>query len=162
MNTKLFTISIFILALMYGSGSYSDTSIKNEALAKSFIDSWDKHDINKLISLFSENCLYEVVADGGKFYSRQEIARYANSTFTGIPDTRMSIVKIVADDSTGAVEWVWKGTNTVGWPNFGIPPTNKYFELRGISIMEIENGLIKKNRDYWDWNTFKKGVSNSE
>jgi len=42
------------------------------------------------------------------------------------------------------IEWIWKGTNSVGWKDMGITATNKYFELRGLSLMEIENGLIKK------------------
>ncbi len=50
------------------------------------------------------------------------------------------------------LEW----TNSVGWPN--IPVTNKYFEVRGVSVMEIENNLIYHNRDYWDWNTFITSV----
>ncbi len=34
----------------------------------------------------------------------------------------------------------------------------KYFELRGLSIMVIENGLITRNSDYWDWNSFLIGI----
>ena len=56
------------------------------------------------------------------------------------------------------VEWIWKATNTVGWPSMGIPATNKYFEIRGTSVMNIENGLIKRNSDYWDWKTFLTGI----
>ena len=162
MKTKLFIVSICLLflSIVYGFNSYSSNTLKNEILIRAFIDSWNKHDVNKLISLFSENCLYEVIADGGSFSSKEQIAAYAKSTFSGIPDTEMIIVKIVANDSIGVVEWIWKGTNSVGWPNLGITPTNKHFEVRGISIMEIENGLIKQNRDYWDWNTFIKGISN--
>lgn len=36
----------------------------------------------------------------------------------------------------------------------GIPATGKYFELPGVSVMEIENKKIKRNNDYWEWNTF--------
>ena len=38
----------------------------------------------------------------------------------------------------------------------GIPATGKYFELPGVSVMEIENHKIKRNNDYWDWNTFMR------
>jgi steroid delta-isomerase-like uncharacterized protein len=162
MKTKFFLITICLLSLsnVYGFDIYSGKTLKNETLVRAFIESWNKHDINRLTSLFSENCLYEVVADGGSFSSKEGIAAYARSTFSGIPDTRMIIVKVIANDSIGVVEWIWKGTNSVGWPDMGISPTNKHFEVRGISIMEIENGLIKRNRDYWDWNTFIKGISN--
>ena len=40
----------------------------------------------------------------------------------------------------------------------GIPATDKHFELKGVSVMKIENDLIKRNRDYWDWTTFMKGI----
>ena len=51
------------------------------------------------------------------------------------------------------VEWLWKGTNSVGWETRGIPATGKYFEIKGESEMKIENDLIRKNSDYWDWRT---------
>ena len=51
------------------------------------------------------------------------------------------------------VEWIWKGTNPVGWATMGIPATGKYFEIKGESEMKIENDLIRKNSDYWDWRT---------
>jgi ketosteroid isomerase-like protein len=55
------------------------------------------------------------------------------------------------------VEWMMSGTNTVGWPN--IPASGKSFNLPIVSIMEIEDGLIIRNRDYWDWDTFHSAVS---
>jgi ketosteroid isomerase-like protein len=39
-----------------------------------------------------------------------------------------------------------------------IPATGKSMKLKGISVMDIENGKIKSNRDYWDWNSFLKGI----
>lgn len=161
MKTKLFIVSIglFFLSNVYGFEKNADSDLENETLVRAFIESWNKHDVDKLISLFSENCRYEVVPDGGVFSSRQEIARYAKSTFSGIPDSEIIPVKFIVNDSLAVVEWIWRGTNTVGWPNAGIKATNKHFEVRGVSILEIENGLIKRNRDYWDWNTFIKGIS---
>jgi steroid delta-isomerase-like uncharacterized protein len=156
MKTKSFLI--ICLCLIFGFRSDHE-SIKNDAVVRSFIESWNNHDINKMISLFSEKCVYEVIPDGGKFLSKQEIAAYASSTFSGIPDTKMILVNVVTNDSTGVAEWIWKGTNTVGWPDLGIPATNKAFEVRGLSIMQIRDGLIAYNKDYWDWNTFIKGVT---
>ena len=28
----------------------------------------------------------------------------------------------------------------------------------GSSVMEIEDGLIKRNSDYWDWKSFLTGI----
>jgi len=116
------------------------------------------HDINKLISLFSENCLYEEVATGRRYTGRDNIAAYIRSTIDGIPDTKFTTVNVLATDSLAVVEWIWTGTNSVGWADMGIPATNKSLKLRGLSIMEIENGLITRNSDYWDWKSFLKGI----
>jgi len=158
MNIKRTTYFIIIL-LLFSIFSCSDSKIKeNEVIAKDFIEACSAHDIDKAISLFAENCLYEEVASGMKYTSRKEIAGYLNGTISGIPDTEFEIVTIIANDTSAMVEWIWKGTNTVGWPSLGLPATNKYFELRGTSVMKIENRLIKRNFEYWDWNTFLKGI----
>ena len=52
------------------------------------------------------------------------------------------------------VEWTWTATNTVGWPQMGIPATGEHMELRGLAVMEIEDDHIVVMREYWDWNTF--------
>jgi hypothetical protein len=46
----------------------------------------------------------------------------------------------------------------VGWPSVNIPSTDEYFELKGVSVMEIRKNLIRRNSDYWDWNSFMKGL----
>jgi len=108
--------------------------------------------------LFAENSIYEEVASGRSYKTRENIATYIGSTISGIPDTKFKTVSILANDSLAVVEWIWKGTNSVGWADMGLPATNKYFELRGLSIMVIKNGLITRNSDYWDWSTFLIGI----
>ncbi len=158
MNIKPITYFITILLIFSIIGCTDKKINENEALARSFIDAWSKHDVDKIISLFVDDCLYEEVASGRKFTSKKAIAGYAKSTLSGVPDTDIETVSVIASDHLAMVEWIWKGTNTVGWPSMGIPATNKYFEVRGTSVMNIENKLIKRNSDYWDWNTFMKGI----
>jgi steroid delta-isomerase-like uncharacterized protein len=160
MKTKLFFITTCIILLCTFCGGQTNNSHiqKNETIAKSFIETLNSHDVNKFTSLFAENTIYEEVASGRSYKTREKIAIYIGSTISGIPDTKFETVNILANDSLAVVEWIWKGTNSVGWADMGLPATNKYFELRGISIMVIENGLITRNSDYWDWNTFLIGI----
>ena len=160
MKTKLFFFIIGIILLCPFCGEKTNLSLiqKNETIAKSFIETLNSHDVNKFTLLFSEQCIYEEVASGRSYRTREKIAEYIGSTISGIPDTKFETVNILANDSLAAVEWIWKGTNTVGWADMGLPATNKYFELRGLTIMEIQNGLITRNSDYWDWNTFLTGI----
>jgi hypothetical protein len=65
---------------------------------------------------------------------------------------------MIANDELGMVEWVWKGTNTAGYPQMGIPATGKYMELNGVSIMEFQDGKIHRNWDYWDTDSFLQEI----
>ena len=159
MKTKSnFSIVVLLLVFLFGCNEKSNKIQENEAVAKAFLDAWSNHDSDKLTSLFSDNCLYEEVASGRQFNTKEEIANYLNRTVAGVPDTDFDVKAIVASENMAMIEWVWTGTNTVGWSYMNIPATNKYFEVRAVSVMEIENHLIQKNRDYWDWNTFMKGI----
>jgi len=160
MKTKLLFSSIGILLICYSCSGQNNKSLiqKNEAIANSFIEYLNSHDVDKFTSLFAENCIYEEVASGRSYKTREKIAIYIGSTISGIPDTKFETINILANDSVAVIEWIWKGTNTVGWTDMGLPATNKYFELKGTSLMIIKNGFITRNSDYWDWNSFLIGI----
>jgi steroid delta-isomerase-like uncharacterized protein len=164
MKTKLIFISLRIFLIYAFCDGQNNNSLiqKNESIAKSFIEYLNSHDVDKFTSLFAENGVYQEVASGRSYTTRQKIAAYIGSTISGIPDTKFETVNILATNSLAVVEWIWEGTNSVGWDDMGIPATNKYFELRGISIMVIENGLITRNSDYWDWNSFLIGIGTKQ
>ena len=156
MRTYLFLSAICILAMSYTNKSDNNPVKENETIAREFIDAWDSHDIDKLCSLFADEFVYLEVASGRNYSIKSNLYSYANLTIVGIPDTKFEIVSVMANEKFAAVEWIWKGTNTVGWDFMEIPATGKYFELPGVSVMEIENQKIKRNSDYWDWNTFMR------
>ncbi len=160
MKAKLFFISIgIILFCAFCNGQNTKGIIqKNESIAKSFIEYLNSHDVGKFTSLFAENGIYEEVATGRSYTNRQKIAVYIGSTISGIPDTKFETINMMATNNLAVVEWIWKGTNSVGWAEMGLPATDKYFELKGVSVMVIENGLITRNSDYWDWNSFLTGI----
>ena len=67
MNTKRITYFIIILLVITIFGCTDKKINENEVIARSFIEAWSTHDIDKLSSLFSEDCLYEEVATGRKY-----------------------------------------------------------------------------------------------
>ena len=53
-----------------------------------------------------------------------------------------------------AGEWTLSGTQRGDMP--GIPATGKQFSVRGVSILELEDGKIRRCSDYWDMAEFLK------
>lgn len=127
---------------------------QNESIAESFMEAFDTHNTDLLTSLFADEFSYIEATTGRTYTDKESLAMYVNATISGIPDTRFEVISIMANEQFAAVEWIWKGTNTVGWPSMGIPATGNAIALKGVSVMEIENGKIIWNSDYWDWNTF--------
>jgi steroid delta-isomerase-like uncharacterized protein len=160
MKQKLFLSFLLVCITFTGfsNGNANKKIRQNEELGNSFIEALNAKDIGTLASLFTEDSSYEEVCSGRFYKGREAIANYIKATFEGIPDSNFKIVTIVADDKHATVEWIWTGTNTVGWPVMNLPATGKSLNLKGISIMDIDNGKIKSNRDYWDWNSFLKGI----
>ena len=158
---RLLFLSFLLLCtlLSVASSEKADKKIRqNEILVSSFIEALNTKDMDKLTSLFTEDGTYEEVCSGRLNKGREAIANYIQVTLEGIPDSKFELVSISCNANHAIFEWIWKGTNTVGWPAMNLPPTGKYLELRGVSVMDIENGRIRANRDYWDWNSFMKGI----
>jgi steroid delta-isomerase-like uncharacterized protein len=160
MKTKFLFLGIFLLLVLFFNSCSNQNKLEeeNKIIAESFIESINNRELNKLILLFADDCLYEEVASGRSYSNKEGIAAYIKATLSGVPDSKFEINSILANNKMAAVEWNWKGTNTVGWKEMGIPATGKYFEIRGVSVLEINNKLIRRVSDYWDWETFLKGI----
>lgn len=149
-------LTILLLACTIGVHAQSDEMANNKAIARKFVKSWTMENYLDLPKLFAENCIYIEMPSGRTFSDHEAIKNYASATLYGIPDTHTEVVSVIANDKMAAVEWVMSGTNTKGWPD--IPASGRSFRLPVCSIMEIENGLIIRNRDYWNWETFHDAV----
>jgi steroid delta-isomerase-like uncharacterized protein len=153
-------VPLLLLICILGVHAQTNESENNEAIARRFVESWTMENYLDLPKLFADNCIYLEMPSGRSFTSKEGIKNYASATLYGIPDTHTEVVSIIANDTMAAVEWIMSGTNSVGWPN--IPASGKSFQVPIVTIMEIEDGLIIKSRDYWNWETFYNAVKGDD
>lgn len=128
-----------------------------EKMMKDYLKAWNSHDINKILSFFTDDCVYEDAALGAVNHGKKELGAFANSVFTDMPDFKLEIKSaFVAGDWAGS-EWVMIGTHAHS--SFAkIPATGKHFSVRGASITELRQGKISRNTDYWNMATFMQQV----
>jgi steroid delta-isomerase-like uncharacterized protein len=151
-----FCISLVVLGI--GCNTQKPNIEKNKTIAKEFIEAWDNHDSIKVTSLYSDNFIYQDMAFGFKISgNKNELKSFVDGTIKGAPDLHFKINSVIASDSMAAAEWTWTGTFTGGWGD-DYPANNKPFIIQGVSIMKIENGLIKRSSDYYDNNPFRKTI----
>ena len=115
---------------------------------------WSLHDVEKLLSLCTDDCVYEDVTLRAVNRGKAEVKSFANAVFAAFPDFKIELMSgFTARDWAGA-EWTMSGTHKGDLP--GIPATGKSFAVRGSTICELKAGKIKRNSDYWDMVTFLK------
>jgi len=151
-------IFILLMVLLCSCGIKGPKEEENEAIAETFIKVWSDHNTDRLITLFADSCLYEEVATGRSYSTKEAISEYIDYTLKGVPDSKFEIVSLFACKDMASIEWIWSGTNSVGWEDMGLPATNQKFEIRGVSVMKIEDRMIVRNSDYWDWGTFLREI----
>jgi len=110
--------------------------------------SWSSHNTGKLVSLFTDDCVYEDVTFGVVNHGKKELQAFADGVFAGVPDFKIELTARFASGTSAGLEWVMSGTHKGDFP--GLPATGKRFSTRGVTILELQAGKIRRNSDYWD------------
>jgi len=118
---------------------------------------WLAHDTEKILSLYTDDCVYEDVTFGVVKHGKAELRAFAEGTFAVVPDFTVELTARFVADTWGVMEWVLSGTHHGNLP--GMPATGKRFSaVRGTTIVELQGGKIRRSSDYWDAATLMRQV----
>lgn len=127
-----------------------------EQVLEAWAMAWSSHDTEKVLSLFTDDCVYEDVTFGVINHEKEELRAFAEGVFAGIPDFKVDLKTRFAAGSWACMEWVMSGTHKGDFP--GMPATGERFSIRGVTILELQAGKIRRNSDYWDAASVMKQV----
>jgi steroid delta-isomerase-like uncharacterized protein len=120
----------------------------NEQLFKQFMEAENSHDIDKILSLVTDDVVIEDVAWGIVMKGKDAVRQSYSDFLKAIPDFKLEPKSWIITDKSFAIETIFSGTQKGDFP--GLPATGKHFTIRGCSFGEIQNGKVKGRRDYWD------------
>jgi steroid delta-isomerase-like uncharacterized protein len=115
---------------------------------------WSAHDVTKLLSLCTDDCVYEDVTLGAVSRGKAEVKSFADALFSAFPDFQIRLTSGFTTGDWAGAEWTMSGTHKGDFPGF--PATGKNFAVRGSTVCELRAGKIRRNSDYWDMVTFLK------
>ena len=127
-----------------------------EQHARSYLDAIASRDVEAIGAHWREDGVEDLVPLG-PLRGRAEIKDFFRDTFAAMPDAETKLVRVVADDRHAAVEWRMTGVFN-GAPFQGIDPTGKVMDVRGLDMMEIEDGEIVSNTAYFDNMAFARQI----
>jgi steroid delta-isomerase-like uncharacterized protein len=119
-----------------------------EAQARSYFEALAARDPEAIGSHWHEDGVDDIVPLGVK-RGREEIERFFHELFAAAPDLETTVTRVVAGEKQAAVEWRIRGTFD-GAPFQGIEPTGRPLEMRGLDMLEIEDGKIRSITGYYD------------
>jgi steroid delta-isomerase-like uncharacterized protein len=127
-----------------------------EAHARSYFEAVAKRDIEAMAGHWREDGVDELVPLG-PLRGIGEIVAFFRELFAAVPDIETTVTRVVAGETQAVVEWRMAGDFT-GGPLQGIDPTGRRVEIRGLDLLEIEDGQIVGNTAYYDGMTFARQI----
>jgi len=150
--TRVLTAAAMLLLLVVTVGA-SDAKAKGEAaIAEQWIAAWNSHSPDKMLPLFADDILYEDVAFGEVSHGKDEVSKFAASEFEAVPDLELKLLRSDIHGGHGTIEWSFSGTDK------DIYKTGKKFTVRGVSVIDVRDGKIVRNLDFYDSGTIMRQV----
>jgi steroid delta-isomerase-like uncharacterized protein len=86
--------------------------------------------------------------------SSEETKEFWPSWLVGFPEMDYEVTRTIAADDVVVMQWVFTGTHNepLGPPIFEppVPPSGRTIVFRGVSIYDIQGGLINRETTYMD------------
>ena len=137
-------IGIFVLIGIAGALFYSLEARGQSAVAQNWIDGWNSSDPEKLVATFTPEGVYEDVAFGITKKGSAELRDLHKFFHGAVSGLFVKLVDYHIADGHGTIEWIFGGTDV------DVFKTGKPFSVRGVSVIEVDNGRISRNLDYYD------------
>jgi steroid delta-isomerase-like uncharacterized protein len=105
--------------------------------------------------LMAEDATFQDYSQAEPLRGREAIGAMFDMFYrTAFSEARAEARKLIADEASVVLEFTFHGVNTGSL--MGMPPTGKRVEIPMCAIYEIEGGLIRRARLYYDSATMSK------
>ena len=116
------------------------------AILEGFVDAFNAHDIDRILSYMTDDCIFEASAgpgvDGEKFAGKEAVKKAFEDVFKTYPDAHWGNARHFISGERAVSEWIFTGTK----------PDGSKVEVLGCDIFTFRDGKIviknsfRKNR----------------
>jgi steroid delta-isomerase-like uncharacterized protein len=123
-----------------------------ETTVDRYVDAWNRHDVDAILALHTEDAVFENHTSGGLAVGKPEIRALIDGVFATFPDLHFSTRRAYFGESVVVVEWTATATHAkpIARGTRTFPPTGKALEWNGIDLMPVRDGLIARKDVYAD------------
>ena len=113
----------------------------NLALVVRFNQALNDHDVDGMMRLLTEDCLFENTApppDGGRYAGQAVVRAFWEAFFRGSQQASIEIEEIFAMGERCVMRWVYRWKDNQGKPG----------HIRGVDVYKIRDGKIAEKLSY--------------
>jgi ketosteroid isomerase-like protein len=113
------------------------------AVLQAFLDAFNAHDVEAVLSFFADDCVMEMPRGPGpggrRLVGKEQVREGIQSRFDGIPDVRYTDDRHWVCGDRGVSQWTIRGTQRTG----------ERIEVRGCDLLEFADGRITRKDSFW-------------
>ncbi|MGA9325406.1 MAG: ester cyclase [Salegentibacter sp.] len=125
--------------------------MKLEEIAKNYMSIWNSGNQDKLDDFAVKNLKvdyphFETLIQGTENYKK-----LLKQSYFYFPDIRINLTEIISNELTNVITvfWNYQGTHKNG-EIFGLDSTGKKVKVEGITVLDLQDGLVKIERGIID------------
>ena len=113
---------------------------------------WNAHDVEAIVSMHTEDSVFENHVTGDVNVGREEIGRAIDGIFAVFPDLAFETRRAYVREDLVVQEWTARGTHEGPMTRSGIEvqPTGRTVEYKGMDVIPIRHGLVARKDVYSD------------
>jgi steroid delta-isomerase-like uncharacterized protein len=127
-----------------------------EGHVRSYFDAIARRDPAAMLEHWSADGVDDIVPLA-VLRGHSEIGAFFQELFAAVPDLETTVTRVVAGEHEAAVEWRMTG-NFSGGPFQGVDAPGKRLDMRGVDLLQVEDGKIIAVTAYYDGMSFARQI----
>ena len=114
-----------------------------------WVAGWEALDAERNVAPYAADATLPAVPTGETVHGREAIRADIEALFSAFSDATARMPVVLVAGERAAAEWTFAGRYTGRLP--GLPPgTGQPVEFRGVSVLELADGAIRRTTRYFD------------
>jgi steroid delta-isomerase-like uncharacterized protein len=133
-----------VIALFIGPGVRAQEASPTAgalSILQAYEDAWSSGDAAQVVALYRDEAIRDDVPTRMTSEGRAEIEAFAANLFANDDDVRIDVTDSFSGEDWAVAEWTFSGVH---------PVTRAEVTFRGVAVLELKDGLISREADYYD------------
>ncbi len=123
---------------------------ENELLARTVLAAWERGSVDEMADFFWPDATYDDFSNSVQHRGLGEIQEYFAQAHTWGSDVVVNVTAVHASADGAVAEWVFSAVQTAALEGTVEVGTGREVVLNGVTILEIQDGLVRRGADYVD------------